>query len=78
MAQRLPGSGRVGSAISCGVTGNAFDIEGVWIAPVTAQVMMTLRLMFLLSLAGIDTSGFVVLGSLVRGERRKAFIAPLR
>src|ERR1700719_2469122 len=35
------------SAISCGVTGRAFDIEGVWIAPVTAQVMMTLRLMFL-------------------------------
>src|SRR6202035_5620260 len=33
------------SAISCGVTGRAFDIEGVWIAPVTAQVMMTLRLM---------------------------------
>jgi hypothetical protein len=33
------------SAISCGVTGNAFDIDGVWIAPVTAQVMMTLRLM---------------------------------
>src|SRR4051794_25595930 len=33
------------SAISCGVTGKALDIEGVWIAPVTAQVMMTLRLM---------------------------------
>src|SRR4051812_25764850 len=37
------------SAICCGVTGSAFDIEGVWIAPVTAQVMMTLRLMLLLS-----------------------------
>jgi hypothetical protein len=35
------------SAISCGVTGRAFDIDGVWIAPVTAQVMMTLRLIFL-------------------------------
>src|ERR1700691_3515036 len=34
------------SSITCGVTGNAFDIEGVWIAPVTAQVMMILRLMF--------------------------------
>ena len=31
------------SAISCGVTGRCGDIEGVWIEPVTAQVMMTLR-----------------------------------
>src|SRR5882757_2396797 len=38
------------SAISCGVTGSAFDIDGVWIAPVTAQVMMTLRAMFALFL----------------------------
>jgi hypothetical protein len=29
--------------ISSGVTGRCGDIEGVWIAPVTAQVMMTLR-----------------------------------
>src|ERR1700735_4219650 len=41
------------SAISCGVTGNAFDIEGVWIAPVTAQVMMTLRLMFFAFLVAV-------------------------
>src|SRR3954451_3943727 len=32
------------SAISSGVTGRCGDIEGVWMAPVTAQVMMTLRL----------------------------------
>src|SRR5712675_2384486 len=38
------------SAISCGVTGSAFDIDGVWIAPVTAQVMMTLRAMVALFL----------------------------
>src|ERR1700709_328398 len=38
------------SAISCGVTGSAFDIDGVWIAPVTAQVMMTLRAMLALFL----------------------------
>src|ERR1700710_716690 len=38
------------SAISCGVTGSAFDIDGVWIAPVTAQVMMTLRAMLSLFL----------------------------
>ena len=31
------------SAISCGVTGRCGDIDGVWIEPVTAQVMMTLR-----------------------------------
>ena len=31
------------SAISSGVTGRYGDIEGVWIEPVTAQVMMTLR-----------------------------------
>ena len=29
------------SAISCAVTGRYGDIDGVWIAPVTAQVMMT-------------------------------------
>src|SRR5262245_32228635 len=32
------------SAISCGVIGRCGDIDGVWIDPVTAQVMMTLRL----------------------------------
>ena len=31
------------SAISCAVTGRCGDIDGVWIEPVTAQVMMTLR-----------------------------------
>ena len=30
------------SAISCAVTGRCGDIDGVWIEPVTAQVMMTL------------------------------------
>src|SRR5215470_11820343 len=30
------------SAISCGVIGRCGDIEGVWIEPVTAQLMMTL------------------------------------
>jgi hypothetical protein len=32
-----------GSAISCAVIGRWGDIDGVWIDPVTAQVMMTLR-----------------------------------
>src|SRR5271165_7285367 len=32
------------SAISSAVTGKWGDIDGVWIAPVTAQVMMTLLL----------------------------------
>src|SRR5277367_2313246 len=67
------------SAISCGVTGNAFDIDGVWIAPVTAQVMMTLRLMlFLFPACGSECSRRVVLRSLVRGQRRQTFVAPLR
>src|SRR6185312_8251099 len=35
------------SAISCAVTGRCGDIDGVWIAPVTAQVMITLLLVFL-------------------------------
>src|SRR6476469_10145326 len=42
------------SAISCAVTGSAFDVEGVWIAPVTAQVIMTLRLIGLPSLLQVD------------------------
>src|SRR3954462_5795733 len=42
------------AAICCGVTGNAFDIEGGWIEPVSAQVMMKLRLMSLLSFLSID------------------------
>src|SRR5215216_5801072 len=33
------------SAISSGVIGRYGDIDGVWIAPVTAQVMMTFRAM---------------------------------
>ena len=35
------------SAISCAVTGRCGDIDGVWIEPVTAQVMMTLLLLAL-------------------------------
>src|ERR1700750_1011749 len=62
------------SAISCGVTGSAFDIDGVWIAPVTAQVMMTLRAM----LALFPRSGFLLVRCLVRGQRCEPFIAPLR
>src|SRR4051794_25469719 len=63
------------SAISCGVTGSAFDIDGVWIAPVTAQVMMTLRAMLSLSRWIL---GLVFLRCLVRGQRREALVAPLR
>src|SRR4051794_29087289 len=61
------------SAISCGVTGSAFDIDGVWIAPVTAQVMMTLR-----GTLALSCSGPVVLFRLVYGQRCEPFIAPLR
>src|SRR5258708_30921392 len=51
MAAPASAASTAASAISCGVTGNALDIEGVWIAPVTAHVMMILRLM-LCSLSG--------------------------
>ena len=34
------------SAISFGVIGRYSDMEGVWMAPVTAQVMMTLVMAF--------------------------------
>jgi hypothetical protein len=61
MAAPASAASTAASAISCGVTGSAFDIEGVWIAPVTAQVMMTLRLMGCsLSQMSVDISGFVV------------------
>src|SRR3981189_885440 len=74
MAAPASAASTAASAISCGVTGSAFDIDGVWIAPVTAQVMMTLRAM--LSLSG--WSGLVFLRCLLRDQRREAFVAPLR
>src|SRR6202167_1253734 len=67
MAAPASAGSTAASAIACGVTGSAFDIEGVWIAPVTAQVMMTLRLMLLLPLLADRSSGIVLLGILVRG-----------
>src|SRR3954466_1658727 len=74
MAAPASAASTAASAISCGVTGSAFDIDGVWIAPVTAQVMMTLRAM----LALFPGSGFLLLRCLVRGQRCQPFIAPLR
>src|SRR6202012_5068299 len=73
MAAPASAASTAASAISCGVTGNAFDIDGVWVAPVTAQVMMTLRLMFFPFWLRVDKSGFVGLliglPGLVRGQR---------
>ena len=43
MAAPASAASTAASAISAGVTGRCGDMEGVWIAPVTAQVMMTLR-----------------------------------
>src|SRR3954453_5102069 len=65
------------SAISCGVTGNAFDIEGVWIAPVTAQVMITLRLMICSLSAGRYLRSFIFV-RVVRGKRGEPLVATLR
>src|SRR5579872_1926666 len=76
MAAPASAASTAASAISCGVTGSAFDIEGVWIAPVTAQVMMTLRgaMVFCLFVEEVE-SGFIDLLDLVGGERGNAFVA---
>src|SRR5882762_8539744 len=52
MAETASAASTAASAISCGVTGKAFDIEGVWMAPVTFQVMMTLPPMLALFPSG--------------------------
>src|SRR6266478_1766851 len=46
------------SAISLAVMGRCGDIEGVWIEPVTAQEMMTLRALAM----GVSSGAFVVHG----------------
>src|ERR1700719_1857106 len=76
MAAPASAASTAASAISCGVTGSAFDIDGVWIAPVTAQVMMTLRGAMVVASLLRGGSGFVGLLDLVGGERRQAFVAP--
>jgi hypothetical protein len=43
MAAPASAAAKACSAISAAVTGRCGDIEGVWIDPVTAQEMMTLR-----------------------------------
>src|SRR3954468_9813583 len=62
-------------AISSGVTGRYCDMDGGWIAPVTAQVMMTLSpndiAKFLLLLADI-----FVRTALVRRQRHQPPVAP--
>ena len=67
------------SAISCAVIGRCGDIDGVWMAPVTAQVTMTFRGAF----GGMGVSSGPGasarrLASLVGGERREAGVAPAR
>ena len=63
------------SAISSGVTGRCGDMEGVWIAPVTAQVMMTLRDMAIRSLLCVVPQALGC-GALVRQQRREPPVAP--
>src|SRR3954470_24296868 len=43
MAAPASAAPRAASAISWGDAGRYFDIDGVWMAPVTALVMITLR-----------------------------------
>src|SRR4030088_1686310 len=45
MAAPASAASTAASAISCGVTGKAFDIEGVWIAPVRGEGVRALVLM---------------------------------
>ena len=53
------------SAISLAVIGRCGDIDGVWIEPVTAQVMMTLRPLAM----GVSS---IVIPGLVPGIHRSA------
>ncbi len=46
------------SAISSAVIGRCGDIDGVWIEPVTAQVMMTLRA-FAMGVSSLSSPGLV-------------------
>ncbi|GAA4887527.1 hypothetical protein GCM10023203_45500 [Actinomycetospora straminea] len=48
---------RAASAISPGETGRYFDIDGVWMAPVTAQVMITLRAAGMATASDVETAG---------------------
>src|SRR5215207_1156317 len=74
------------SAISSGVIGRCGDIVGVWIAPVTAQVMMTLRFAMSVSLlvaynsarAGDPTRSRPRLRSLMGAQRRQPPVTPAR
>src|SRR3954452_3860062 len=62
------------SAICSGVTGRCGDMEGVWMAPVTAQVMMTLRLS---AISRLPSVADIAPGlPLVRGQRHEAAVAP--
>ena len=60
------------SAISCGVTGRYGDIDGVWIAPVTAQVMMTLRRLAMIESPQSESDAF----AFVTSQRQQARVAP--
>src|ERR1700709_1807372 len=80
MAAPASAASTAASAISCGVTGSAFDIDGVWIAPGAAQVMMTLRAIFALFLKGQDLSFCAALcaASAARRSLRRCVSAEIR
>src|SRR5262245_34906282 len=63
-------------AISSGVTGRWDDMEGVWIAPVTAQVTMTLRVAAMTNSILFLLANILVGTPLVRAQRHQAAIAP--
>ena len=67
-----PAAPTAASAISSGVTGRCGDMLGVWIAPVTAQVMMTLRLVAMLSVSPVPACA----PARRRGVRRATASAP--
>src|SRR6185369_15621046 len=70
------------AAISSAVIGRCGDIVGVWIAPVTAQVITTLRLRFGLLAMRVLLVGSIgrcrFLRALARDEGGEALVAPQR
>src|SRR4051812_25813623 len=74
MAAPASAAATAASAISWGVTGRWGDIEGVWIAPVMAQVTITLRDAAIRSSSGKNSG--LGLRTLVRQQRRHPPVAP--
>ena len=69
MAAPASAAARLSVTISSGVTGRCGDMDGVWIAPVTAQVMTTLPACVLDVLISVLSFGSKGLDIAVDGQR---------